>query len=220
MEKDFETYYHYYRKNYSRFLPAGKNTRILDLGCGMGHFLYYLYKDGYKNCLGLDISNENINYCRTKGFNVVHNNIFNFLESNTEPFDVIIMNDVIEHLNREEIMRVLDLINKNLTEGGGTVVIKAPNSSNPILANSTRYYDFTHEISFTEESLSQVLKVCGFKYIKIYPQNIYIYYLNPINYIAKFISMMLNSSFRLIYILYGRKTTKIFTKDIIAVAKK
>ena len=217
--KDFMTYYRYYNKNYSKFIPNNKNIYILDIGCGMGHFIYYLQKKGYQNYLGVDISKENINFCKTKGFHVEHVDIFDFLKSNVEPFDVIIMNDVIEHLNKEEILRLLDLMYNNLAEEG-TVIIKSPNSSNPILGNSSRYVDFTHKISFTEESLSQVLKVCGYKDVRIYPQNIYIFYLNPINYIAKITSNIFNFIFRIIFILYGRKSTKIFTKDLIAVAKK
>lgn len=218
-EKDFAIYYRYFNKNYSKFIPNNKNINILDIGCGMGHFIHYLQKKGYPNHLGVDMSEENIKFCKTKGFHVEHVDIFDFLKSNTEPFDAIVMNDVIEHLSKEEILRLLDLMHNNLTTEG-IVIIKAPNSSNPILGSSSRYVDFTHKISFTEESLSQVLKVCGYKNVKIYPQDIYIFYLNPINYFAKLTANILNIIFRLTFILYGRKSTKIFTKDIIAVAKK
>lgn len=219
IKKDYRTFYRYYNRNYSRFIPNNTNINILEIGCGMGHFLYYLQKKGYQNYLGVDISEENINFCKTKKFHVAHIDIFDFLKSGVEPFDVIIMNDVIEHFNKAEILQLLDLIKNNLTDDG-IVIIKAPNSSNPILSNSSRYYDFTHEISFTEESMFQILKVCGYKNVRIYPQNIYIFYSNPINYIAKIIAGVLNFVFRLTFILYGRKTTKIFTKDIIAVASK
>lgn len=144
---------------------------------------------------------------------------FDFLKKNTEHFDLVVMNDIIEHLNKQEIIQILEFVNKNLVENGKTI-IKTPNSSNPILANSGRYIDFTHEIGFTEESLSQILRVSGFREVRVYPQDVYIFYKNPLNYIAKFISKILNLIFRLLFLLYGRKTTKIFTKDIIAVAVK
>lgn len=57
---EFETYYKYFKKNYLKHLPESKESKILDIGCGMGHFLYFLEKEGYKNYLGIDISKENI----------------------------------------------------------------------------------------------------------------------------------------------------------------
>ena len=219
IENDFKLYHRYYKKNYLKQLPNDKKTRILDIGCGMGHFLNFLEKEGYENYLGIDISEENIEFCKEKNFNVRLCNVFDYLKENSGLFDTIIMNDVIEHFDKQEIIQLLKLVHRNLIING-KLIIKVVNASNPILGNSSRYVDFTHEIGFTEESLSQVLKVCGYKDVRIYPQNIYIFYLNPINYIAKIISNILNFIFRLCFIMYGRKTTKIFTKDIIAVAKK
>jgi len=218
-KSDFETYCRYFKINYLKHLPESKDSKILDIGCGMGHFLYFLEKEGYKNYLGIDISKENIEFCKEKGFNVELWDALSFLKEKQETFDIIVMNDIIEHLSKQEIIQILELVNKNLVENGKTI-IKTPNSSNPILANAGRYIDFTHEIGFTEESLSQVLRISGFRDVRVYPQDIYIFYKNPLNYIAKFISKLLNLIFKLLFLLYGRKTTKIFTKSIIAVAEK
>jgi len=216
---EFGMYYKYFKKNYLDHLSMDKKSKILDIGCGMGHFLYFLKKEGYKNALGIDISKENVEFCIENGFNAKCSDIFYFLEENIDPFDTIVMNDIIEHFNKNEVIKILELVNQNLVVGGN-VIIKTLNSSNPILANSGRYIDFTHEISFTEESLSQVLKVCTFEDIKIYPQNLYVFYRNPLNYVAQFLSSTINLTLRLLFLMYGRKTTKIFTKFIIAVAKK
>lgn len=218
IQNDYEKYYRYYNINYSKFIPESTDTKILEIGCGMGHFLYYLQKKEYLNYLGIDISEENISFCKSHKFPVEYVDAFDFLKSNQEPFDIIIMNDIIEHLNKEEILKILDLMIRNINENG-TVIIKTINSSNPILASSGRYIDFTHEISFTEESLSQVLKVCGFNDVRIYPQDIYIFYTNPFNYIAKYISKLLYFIFKMLFLMHGRNT-KIFTKSIIAVGFK
>ncbi|KAB2945331.1 MAG: Ubiquinone biosynthesis O-methyltransferase [Candidatus Methanoperedens nitroreducens] len=215
---EFKTYHKYFKINYSKHLNEDKKLKILDIGSGMGHFLYFLEKEGYKNNLGIDISNENIEFCKNKGFHVEYIDAFDFLEKNIEPFDVIVMNDIIEHFDKNEIVQILNLINNNLCDNG-KVIVKTLNSSNPFLANSGRYIDFTHEISFTEESLSQILKVCSFEDVKVYPQDIYIFYTNPLNYIAKYFSKFMNLTFRIIFLMYGRKT-KIFTKSIIAVGFK
>ena len=36
-------------------LPAGKDSAVLDIGCGMGFALWYLQRKGYTNCSGIDI---------------------------------------------------------------------------------------------------------------------------------------------------------------------
>lgn len=219
IEGGFDLYYHYYKKNYQRHFPKDKSSRILDIGCGTGHFLHFLEKENYNNYLGIDVSNENVEFCKSKGFNVELYDIFDFLKNNKSCYDVIIMNDVIEHFTKEEIILLLNSIN-NILVDKGKLIVKVVNSSNPILASSSRYMDFTHETGFTEESLTQVLLVCNFKSVKILPQDIYVLYRNPLNYVAKFFSYLLNTIFLLLFRLYGRKSTRIFTKDIIAVALK
>lgn len=218
-DKEFRIYSTYYKKNYLKYLPQKKNARILDLGCGPGHFLYFLEDYGYRNYLGVDFCEENVKFCKERNFNVISSDIFRFLQENQKCFDVIVMNDVIEHFKKEEIIDLFRLINKNLNKEGA-IFIKVVNSANPILANSSRYLDFTHEIGFTEESLFQVLKIGNFKDVKIYPQDIYIFYSNPLNYVAKFASFALNKCFKLIFLIYGRESTKIFTKDLIAIGRK
>jgi hypothetical protein len=129
------------------------------------------------------------------------------------------MNDVLEHFDKREVLQFLGLAYKKLSPHG-RLILKVPNGANPILAGSSRYIDFTHELLFTEESLSQVLRISGFKNIRIYAQDLYVFSKNPLNYLAKFMNFILNGSFRLLFRFYGRKTTKIFTKCLIAVAVK
>lgn len=101
-EGEFETYYRYFNKNYSKHMPKDKISKILDIGCGMGHCLYFFEKEGYKNYLGIDISKENIAFRREKGFSVELCYVFDHLKEKQEVFDVIVMNDIIEHLGGGE----------------------------------------------------------------------------------------------------------------------
>jgi 2-polyprenyl-3-methyl-5-hydroxy-6-metoxy-1,4-benzoquinol methylase len=218
-KQDFGVHYKYFRKNYLEHLPQDRAAKILDIGCGMGHFLNFLISEGYTNYIGVDISEENIEFCKKNKFNVNQANIFSYLKDTSDTYDAIVMNDIIEHLEKPEILKLLNLILERLNPGG-RLIIKAPNASNPIMASSSRYYDFTHELLFTEESMSQVLKISGFNQIKIYPQDLYVFYYNPLNYLAIFFNFMLNGIFHLMFQCYGRKTTKVFTKNLIAVAVK
>jgi len=217
--QEFPVHYRYFRKNYLKHLPVDRNAKIVDLGCGMGHFLNFLVKEGYNNYIGIDVSKENIEFCKKNKFNVVLGDIFEFLKDKEDTYDVIIMNDIIEHLEKSEIILLLQLI-FNALHHDGRLIIKAPNAANPIMASSSRYADFTHELLFTEESMSQVLRISGFSQIFIYPQDLYVLHYNPVNYLAKLFNFLLTGTFRILFRFYGRKTTKIFTKNLIAFAIK
>lgn len=220
-QKEYEMFFRYFRKNYKQYLLEEKNANIVDFGCGCGHFLYFLKKMGYENALGVDISEECVDFCKKMGFQTEKGDILQFVkeERNRERFDLIVMNDVLEHIKKEEIIPFLKHARECLKEKG-KIIIKVPNASNPFLASNTRYIDFTHSVSFTEESLSQVLDTAGFKNVVIRPQFIYIFYWNPLNYLAILFSKILNFLFRMVFLLYGNDTTRIFAKTIIAVGEK
>ena len=216
---DYELITRYFDKNY-RSLIRSKDERILDVGCGMGHFLYFLQKYGHKNVAGIDLSAACIDYCLQKGLGTPENlhtvDMNSFLEHRKSCFDLIIMNDVIEHLPKEEIVSSLRSAGEAL-DSGGRLVVKVVNSANPITGAASRYVDFTHTVGFTEESLAQVLRMAGFSEIEMRAQDIWVF--NPVvNVVGKLGQWFFNSIFRALTLLYGRKTTKIFTKDLIAVA--
>ena len=216
---DYEVMARYFDKNYSRLIKT-KDARILDVGCGMGHFLYYLKKFGYHNTTGIDLSPACIDDCLAKGFGTQANlhvaDMMTFLAEKETSFDLIVMNDVIEHLPKEEIVKSLQLA-RNALADKGRLIVKVVNSANPITGAASRYVDFTHTVGFTEESLAQVLRMAGFVALEMRAQDIWVF--NPlVNFVGKSGQWLFNNLFRILTLLYGRKTTKIFTKDMIAVA--
>jgi 2-polyprenyl-3-methyl-5-hydroxy-6-metoxy-1,4-benzoquinol methylase len=209
----------YFYKNYSKFIKSRKE-RILDVGCGMGHFLYFLKSFGCNNVTGIDVSAACVDFCLSKGLGVQENlhviDMVSFLEQKGACFDLVVMNDVIEHLPKEDIVSSLRSAGEAL-DAGGRLVVKVVNSANPITGAASRYVDFTHTVGFTEESLAQVLRMAGFSNVEIRAQDIWVF--NPVvNVVGKVGQWFFNSIFRILTLLYGRKTTKIFTKDLIAVA--
>jgi len=70
------------------------NSKILDLGCGAGRTTFSLYKMGYKNIIGLDLSTKLINYAIN--YNRQHNYDIKFISGDScelpfekETFDFI-----------------------------------------------------------------------------------------------------------------------------------
>ena len=132
----------------------------------MGHFLYFLEKEGYTNYWGIDISPTQIQFVRdnvTKRASVA--DVFDYLNTN-DTFNVIAANDVIEHIPRDKTLHFLALIYDSL-EPNGLLLVKTLNMSNPF-GLQLRYQDFTHEEGFTQYSLRQVLSSSGFQEIRIF----------------------------------------------------
>jgi len=80
--------------------------KVLDYGCGIGDFVSYR-----KNTYGVDIDDDNINFCRTLGLPVekINSDVLPFDESF---FDGVFMDNVLEHIAFPdsvigEILRVL-----------------------------------------------------------------------------------------------------------------
>lgn len=220
--KEFEMHGKYFKKNYLKFMPKDKKARILDLGCGMGQFLYFCQKEGYRNYAGIDASKENIEFIKSSHFlkegRVCRSSIIGFLADKKECYDVVVLNDVIEHLTKQEVFDVLDAVMASLKKGG-VFLVKTPNMANPFVNTAGRYIDITHETGFTETSMRQVLRAVGFKDIHITGTDIYV--LNPmISLAAKAVSKIFNFFLRMMSALYGRTSIKIFEKDILAAAYK
>lgn len=222
-KRDLELQRRYFQRNYLRYMPKDKTCRILELGCGMGQFYYFCKQNGYKNYFGIDASKENIKYIKDNldmHAKVKVMDIFSFMSKAEmkERYDVIILNDVIEHLTKPEIFDVLDGVMKILVYGG-VFLIKTPNMANPYVSTAGRYIGIDHEIGFTEISMREVLTATGYRDIRIIGTDIYV--LNPfISIIAKIVSKIINFRLYILSALYGRITLHIFEKDILAIAYK
>lgn len=149
---------------------------------------------------------------------VYHASILEFLLDKKEHYDVIVLNDVMEHMTKEEIFKVMDAVG-NALKRGGRFLAKTPNMANPFVACVGRYIDITHETGFTEVSMKQVLKAAGFCGITVAGTDIYV--LNPIvSAAAKTASKMINILLYVMSALYGRTSIRIFEKDLLAVGFK
>ena len=157
-----------WKRYYSRILPENKHSKIIDIGCGSGGFVYFLKWLGYENAYGIDISPEQIQVAKNLGINNVEcaDNMV-FLKDKQNIYDVVIAKDLIEHFPKKNIIELLTLAFNSLKQGG-RLIIQTPNAESPF-GSRFRYYDFTHSVAFTKSSLSQVLRATGFENVKCYP---------------------------------------------------
>ncbi len=220
---DFRKRFIYLDDDYANLLPRDKNAVIIDVGCGMGHFLLYLKNKGYNNIEGIDICDEQVKWCRNnvcRNVEKVDDLLAFFTHSGESAFDLVIMNDLIEHLPKSEMLDILTKIRKSLKPGGG-LICRLPNMSN-IFGVYLLYNDFTHETGFTENSVRQLLQLSGFSNIVIFGNKVRINSLwkKPLYYL--FLSMFNKFTQMALKYVYmpGSKQPEIMTTFLIARAEK
>ncbi len=146
------------------WLPADKEARIADVACGGGYLLYFLSQKGYRNLVGTDISREQVALAQQLHANVCEEDALKFLGRHEAAFDLILAVDIIEHLNKAEVIRFLSGAFQALRPGG-RLVVQTPNCGCPF-GIAQRFADFTHEIGLTPNSMAWLLRLHGFQQIE------------------------------------------------------
>lgn len=155
-----------YDLNLADLLPA-RDRPILDLGCGLGHLLAYLRARGFTQVTGIDVSATQIAACHEQGLTnaALVDDSVEYLGAHRASYDAIIALDVIEHVPKGATLDTLNAISQALRPGG-IFIMRVPNIA-AFVGAWARYRDFTHEISFDEDSARQVLEVSGFANVSV-----------------------------------------------------
>ncbi len=157
---------------------------ILEVGSGLGYLTYALNHEGY-DCIGVDISNSAVNYSKKNFGNYYEcDDIFNYLDKSENKFDIIIVNEVIEHLVDPQ-----DFINKLFLKlhNGGKILFTTPNKS--IFNLKTIWATDSPPVHlhwFSEETISILSNQIGFTYELVdftdfYKKNLFIVNLDKAN---------------------------------------
>jgi ubiquinone/menaquinone biosynthesis C-methylase UbiE len=101
-------------------LPSG--SRVLDLGCGTGHFADYIRRSGHK-VVGLDPSTKMLAFARANFPEIEFiEGYSNDLPFEADYFDCIVSIEVLRYLNDVEVRKTYSEIKRTLRPGGITVV--------------------------------------------------------------------------------------------------
>lgn len=157
-------------KKYMCFIEkANKNTAnkgfFLDFGCGRGELLKILKNSGI-NVKGVDINQEYVESLKEEGFDVLHGDGIDYLESlpDNSLFGLSAIH-VIEHLVFEKLKELVVLAYRKLIPGG-VLIVETPNPKCSVaLANF--YIDFTHLRPCPYEVVCFLLEWAGFSDIKL-----------------------------------------------------
>lgn len=218
VERGYATFHQFYRVNYLPHLPADRAARILVISCGPGYFVEMLRRHGYERVTGIDSDPAKVAHARHRDLDCRVARAFGFLAGGTDPFDVIVCEQELNHLTKAEMRAFLALTRERLAPGG-RLVVHGLNGANPITGAEALAQNIDHFNTFTEYSLRQILDHAGFVKVNVFPLHLYVFYKNPMNYIAWGASWLLSCVFKAGFILYG-KSNRIFTKKIGAVCHK
>jgi len=140
-----------------------KDKVMLDAGCGPGGKTLYFSEQGVKSITGLDIDPERIQFAkefaRRKGASLPQFMVGNLadLPFENDHFDVIFLNDVVEHIERPILVKALSEC-KRVLKPGGKICLEFPPWSS---FDAAHLYDFIHipwcQVVFSDQTLLNVL---------------------------------------------------------------
>lgn len=222
MEGGYRSFGRFYRHNYLDRMPSDRRARILVVSCGPGYFVQMLEDEGYENVVGIDSMEEKVELGRLRGLDCRTARVFRFLGERAEAadpgFDAIFCEQEINHLTKTEILSFLGACRAALRPGG-TLIVHSINGANPMTGSESRAGNFDHYNSFTEYSLRQVLVHAGFSDVRVFPLRLYVFWRNPLNYVALAAFGLSAILFRAYFRLVG-KDARIMTKKIAASARR
>jgi SAM-dependent methyltransferase len=126
---------------------------VFEIGCGTGSSLVPFKKDC--DCIGVDYDADAINKGRDLGLDLRHGGI-DILEATGKQADLIIMSHVLEHMT--DIERELKRI-RNLLNDKGVLYVAVPGF---YVYNKSAMFQNAHNYQFTGNTLSYVMRCCGF----------------------------------------------------------
>lgn len=147
------------------FLPFFEGCRnVLDIGCGRGEFLELMREQGI-GAKGVDFDETMVDFCHSKDLDVTFNDAITYLETlEDSSLDGIFIDQVVEHLEPVDLVRLLELCYQKLKLGYYIIAETVNPLSFTSFANF--YIDLTHVRPVHPETLKYLFDVAGFRQIE------------------------------------------------------
>ncbi|MBI3034061.1 class I SAM-dependent methyltransferase [Candidatus Woesearchaeota archaeon] len=169
-----------------------KSGKILDVGCGAGHFMIACKKIGFE-CEGVEVDKTTANYAISKRKLKVYSTDFLNAEMRDREYDVIAAIHILEHVVNPQPF--LEHARKKL-KSDGVLIVSVPNFGGLLpKVLKGKWYGLQmdgHVWQFTPETLKAMLEEIGFKVISAEVKSLDHGAINPI------ISALKNAVFKTI----------------------
>ena len=145
---------------------TGAVDEILDVGCGRGEFLEAA-RDAGLPARGIDLSQECVALCRSKGLQAERADLFDYLANlPARSLGGIFCSQVVEHLPPERVPALVQLFSEKLRPGA-LVAIETPNPQCLAIFATHFYIDPTHTRPVPAPLLRFYLEEAGFANVEI-----------------------------------------------------
>lgn len=171
-----------------------KNGTILDIGCGVGHFLSVARKMKWET-KGIEIADYAVEICKKFKIDIEQSDLLK-LDLKEGYYDIVTMFEVLEHLTnpRDYLVRVNNILRK-----GGILIITTPNFNSItrlILQNRWSLIHKEHLLYFTPKSIKWLMRYADFRIIEFKIKHITLPELLRISSISSYNNHICNQKFR------------------------
>ncbi len=158
----------YVRENQRFYVPLFREAgRVLDIGCGRGEFLELLRHHNIP-ARGIEMSEESVGYCLSKGLEVEKADLFTYLAALPESSeDVIFCSQVVEHIEPARLPELVRLCASRLRKGG-VLAIETPNPECLAIFATHFFLDPTHTRPVPHPLLAFYLEESGMGRIEVH----------------------------------------------------
>lgn len=136
--------------------------RVVDLGCGTGELCWLASTGGAASVVGVNLSTGELEVAsrHVQAQFVLCDVVRHLSELADASVDRIYALNLLEHLDKDTLVRLLEQASRCLAPGG-TLTAMVPNAISGY-GSMTRYWDITHQLAFTPSSVRQLMRLCGF----------------------------------------------------------
>lgn len=149
---------------YELELLKKNNAYVLDVPCGYGNLLS-LYKDRGIQAIGYDLDDGQVQLARLLGLNAFQSDVMD-IKNNNIKFHAISSFDFLEHIHKNDAIKVLNIF-FDLLEPGGYLILRMP-CGDGLFGLRDFADDPTHKWIATSNCMRSVLSIHGFSNIKVY----------------------------------------------------
>jgi 2-polyprenyl-3-methyl-5-hydroxy-6-metoxy-1,4-benzoquinol methylase len=152
---------HVYRRVVLPRLPQNRASRIAELACGHGSFLWWLKSEGFSQITGVDNSSQQVAVAREVDCVVEEADVAGWLEKQPgQSVDALVGIDLVEHLTKDDFMKMLKQSSRALTPGG-VLILRYPNGDSPLVGLNL-FNDITHVWTYTTNCVQTLAAMHGF----------------------------------------------------------
>lgn len=193
-------------------IQSKNNVKVLEVGYGNGSFLRYC-RDKKYDIFGVEINVDLIEAAKEKKFNVFTPD--EILHIHEDSFDLIVLFDVLEHLDVSFIEESI-LVYRKILKDGGVLVARYPNSDSPF-SLPIQHGDITHVTAIGSGMIRYWMKIANFKITYIGPDERYFNInIGILRYILKSIKFLIIFVFnKLLNIFYSNNVNYLSPNSIL-----